>query len=41
MRVYLEANNRSNPIPAFFRAAFVFFKIVSAVIRLKLILVSL
>ena len=31
MRVCLETDNRSNPIPGFFRVVFVFFKIMLVV----------
>ena len=34
VRVFLETDNRSNPIPGFFRVVFVFFKIVLVVIWL-------
>ena len=33
MRVCLKTDNRSNPIPGFFRVVFVFFKIVLVVNR--------
>ena len=32
MRIFLKADNRSNPIPGFFRVVFVLFKIALAVI---------